>query len=281
MDKEDKEIEGPDLAREQQWEEAQVERHEEEELPEAVTDTVRDVSFEMRSRMFDALRLILAGEQVNVTLFYLPQREAHALEALQAAVTGNDSMGEFVYAEDRKALLEQSLAVLQQNLTYGDTAQIAELQSKFDAMSAQVGELRDQLSIKEDAQEDLEEWHNARMLEHVGEAGDRDDKPKPDADVSTLAGEERPVAVWKSALAEGGPEAQHPAKPSTLAGEPRPVPAWKSALAEGGPEAKHPAKPSSLYEDRDLPPGEVTGMHDGAPQRRIVKAKPTDAKKDA
>jgi hypothetical protein len=273
MDKEDKEIEGPDLAREQQWEEAQVERHEEEELPVAVTDTVRDASFEMRSRMFDALRLILAGETVNVTLFYLPQREAHALEALQAAVTGNDSMGEFVYAEDRKALLEQSLAVLQQNLTYGDTAQISELQSKFDAMSTQVGELRDQLSVKEDAQEDLEEWHNARMLEHVADTGDKDDKPdaKPKADAGLVDF----IAEALFAMAEVSNT-----KASTLAGEERPEPGWKSALADGGPEAQHPPKKSSLYDDGDLPAPDVKGMHDPVPQRRIVKPKPTDTKKD-
>jgi hypothetical protein len=274
MDKADKEIEGPDLAREQQWEEAQVERHEEEELPEAVTETVRDVSFEMRSRMFDALRLILAGEKVNVTLFYLPQREAHALEALQTAVTGNDSMGEFVYAEDRKALLEQSLAVLQQNLTYGDTEQISELQSKFDSMSTQVGDLRDTLSVKEDAQEDLEEWHNARMLEHgTADAGDKDDKPdakpKPDAGLVDFIAE----ALFAMAEVSGS-------KSSTLAGEERPEPAWRSALSDGGPEAKHPPKKSSLYDEADLPAADVQGMHDPAPQRRVVKPKPTDLKKD-
>lgn len=272
MDKADKEIEGPDLAREQVWEEAQVERHEEEELPEAVTDTVRDASFEMRSRMFDALRLVLAGEQVNVTLFYLPQREAHALEALQAAVSGNDSMGEFVYAEDRKALLEQSLAVLQQNLTYGDPAQISELQSKFDAMSDQVGELRDQLSIKEDSQEDLEEWHNARQHGRDGEAGDTDDKPKP-AEPKPDAGLVDFIAEALVAMAEVSTT-----KASTLAGEERASGAWKSSLFDG-PEAQHPEKKSSLYDDSDLPPAEATEMHDPAPQRRVIKPKPLDAKK--
>src|SRR5690349_6216666 len=126
MDKEDKELEGPELARDQQHEQALTEQHEQEELPEAVTETVRDTGFDHRSRLFDALRLILAGEAVNVSLFYLPQREQHALEALQAAVHGSDSVGEFVFAEDRRALLEQSLAVLQQNLTYGEPAQLAE-----------------------------------------------------------------------------------------------------------------------------------------------------------
>ena len=270
MEKEDKEIEGPDLAREQQFEAARTEAHEQEELPEAVTETVRDQSFEMRSRLFDALRLILAGEQVNVTLFYLPQREAHALEALQAAVTGNDSMGEFVYGEDRKALLEQSLAVLQQNLTYGQPEQIAELQSKFDEMSTQVGELREQLSIKEDAQEDLEEWHNARMLEQGADEGDKDDKPEPKPDPGLVDF----IAEALFAMAEVAPT-----KASTLAGEERPVPAWRSALSEGGPEAKHPPKRSSLYDDADLPSSDVEGMHDPAPQRRVVKPKPVDVPK--
>jgi hypothetical protein len=269
MEKADKELEGPDLAREQQFEASQTERHEEEELPEAVTETVRDKSFDTRSRLFDALRLILAGEQVNVTLFYLPQRETHALEALQAAVTGNDSMGEFVYAEDRSALLEQALAVLQQNITYGEPSQIAELQSKFDSMSEQVGELREQLSSKEDAQEDLEEWHNARQREVIaGDAGELDDKPKPDGGLVDF------LAEALVAMAEVSNT-----KASTLAGEERPLPGWQSALAEGGPEAEHPPKKSSLYDDDDLPATDVKGMHDPAPQRRVIKPKPPSSSK--
>lgn len=268
MEKEDKELEGPDLARDQQFEASQTEAHEEEELPEAVTETVRDVSFDTRSRLFDALRLILAGEQVNVTLFYLPQREAHALEALQAAVTGNDSMGEFVFAEDRKALLEQSLAVLQQNITYGDPAQIAELQSKFDAMTEQVGELRAQLLSLEDAQEEIEDFHAAHERGVVDE-GERDDDNKPDDKANPDAGLVDFIAEALVAMAEVAPT-----KTSTLAGEERPVVKPPSSLETGGPEAKHEPRRSSLYDEADLPPAPSSGMHDPSPQRRTVKPLP-------
>src|SRR5205085_856871 len=132
---------------------------EQEQLPEIAGEEQRDAGFESRSRLLDALQLLLAGEEVNIALLYLPQRETHALEALQAAVTGSDTMGEFVFAEDRRSLLEQSLAVLQQNLTYGDPAQISALQNKFDGLVGQVGDLRARLVNLEDAQEEIEEWH--------------------------------------------------------------------------------------------------------------------------
>ena len=236
MDKADKELEGQDLARDQQFEAARTEAHEQEELPEAVTETVRDTAFDHRSRLFDALRLILAGEQVNVTLFYLPQREAHALEALQAAVTGADSMGEFVFAEDRRALLEQSLAVLQQNLTYGEPSQLAELQSKFDDMTAQVGELRGRLVNLEDAQEDIEEWHIARQHGIDPETADKpaDDKP---ADEGLVA--------------------------------------FVSTLSDG-PEVTHEPKKSSLYDEDEPQIAAPSAMHDLSPQRRVARTPDPD-----
>ncbi len=144
---EDKELEGPDLEREERLEEetsAQHAEEEEEELPVmGGGEELRDVELDHRSRLFEALRLILAEEEVTVSLLYLPQRETHALEALQAAVSGQDSVGEFVFAEDRRSLLEQALAVLQQNVTYGEPEQIAELHGKFDELSGRLAEIRE------------------------------------------------------------------------------------------------------------------------------------------
>lgn len=304
MRAEELELEGPDLEHEQRVESSHREAHEEEELPvEGVGEEIRDTGFEHRSRLFDALRLILAREQVNLTLLYLPQRETLALEALQAAVTGADAVGEFVFAEDRRILLEQALAVLQQNLTSGDPAQLAELQSRFDAMTAQVGELRERLVDLEDAQEELDEFHNAarKRLGADDAAGDKDDQPKPDAttplvDVlaaqlgSTLADgpEVAPAPKPPSSLSTGPAVAERPAPPSTLAaGGPEAVPAPKrSSLSDGpevvdaparsslsdGPEAVAPPKRSSLYDEADArAAGTATATHDPAPQRRAVK----------
>ncbi len=236
MRAEDKELEGPDLEREQRVEASHREEHDEEQLPVDVTETVRDTSFEQRSQLMDALRLILAGEKVNVSLFYLPQREAQALETLQTAVTGADSMGEFVFAEDRRGLLEQALAVLQQNIVYGEPSQMAELQSKFDSMTEQVGELRGQLSSLEDSQEERDEFHIAARHGYgppSGEAGDTADKPAPAAD-------------------EG-------------------LGAFVSTLMDGGPEAVHAARKSSLYDEDELPAPPRAAMHDPSPQRRVAK----------
>ncbi|MDQ3369083.1 MAG: hypothetical protein M3680_26970, partial [Myxococcota bacterium] len=176
MRAEDKQLEGQDLEREQRVEASR--EHEVEELPAFAGEAVRDAGFEHRSRLFDALQLILAGERINVSLLYLPQRETHALEALQTAVTGHDSMGEFIYAEDRHSLLEQALAVMQRNLTYGDAAQLATLQSKFDVLTSQVGELRETLGSLEDAQEEREEFHQAARPGAAG-ATDAAANPQP------------------------------------------------------------------------------------------------------
>jgi hypothetical protein len=196
---EDKQLEGQDLEREQRIEASRA--HAPEELPAFAGEEVRDVGLDHRSRLLEALQLVLAGEQLDLTLLYLPQRETHALEALRTAVGGRDNLGDFVFAEDRRSLLEQALAVLQQNLTYGEPSQRAALQSKFEALTAQVGELRATLADLEDAQEERDEFHQAAK---PGAAGETDDPapPKPGAQDdatkvsdASLDGPERPPRV--------------------------------------------------------------------------------------
>lgn len=230
---EDKELEGPELEREQRVESAAQER-EEAPLPVLAGDEIRDVGLEHRSRVLDALQLILAREQVNLGLLYLPARETQALEALQAAVTGADSVGEFVFAEDRRSLLEQALAVLQQNVTHGEPAQVAELQSRFTELTDRVTTLRDELENLEDSQEERDEWHIAARWGYGpggSAAPDTTDKPKPGADGDARL---------------DGPEREQPAKVSTLAGpgpaiEKLPAPTTLGDDAEiAAAAAKHP-----------------------------------------
>jgi hypothetical protein len=293
VEREDKQLEGPELARDQAFEQSQREEHDEEQLPELVTEEVRDEGFENRSRLFDALQLILAREHVNISLLYLPKRETVALEALQEAVIGSDTMGEFVFAEDRRMLLEQALAVLQQNLTYGDPKQVAELQNKYCALTGQIAELRGALTDLEDAQEEMEEFHAAHQRGTAGELDD-DEKPKK-ADPGLVDF----LAEALFAMAEVRPEA-----PSSLSHGPerKAPPAWKSTLE--GAAIETPAPASSLYGERPEPPkqpstldgpalpekpkpkstlGDVveqalSGKHDPAPQTRLVK-KPEEPKK--
>jgi hypothetical protein len=297
---EEKQLEGPDLAKEQRLE-SELEA-EQEQLPEVASENVQDIAFDHRSRLFDALRLILDGEKVSVSLLYLPQRETLALEALQAAVNGSDSVGEFVFAEDRRALLEQSLAVLQQNLTYGEPSILSDLQNKFDALTEQVGELRERLVNLEDAQEEIDEFHQAARHREDDTDDKPEDKPKADpglvdfiaealyamADVSpsktsTLAGEERKQEPKKpSSLVHGpdkkeapklpsmleGPDAkQSPKPPSSLTGaELKEAPKPPTTLV--GPEVQAtPKPPSQLIAAQQ---GGPTSTYDPTPQRRQV-----------
>jgi hypothetical protein len=249
MRAEDKQLEGPELEREHRVEQSRQEAHEEEELPVLAGEQVRDVELDHRSRLLDALQLILAREQVTLSLLYLPRRETQALEFLQTAVTGHDPIGEFVFAEDRQSMLEQALAVLQQNLTYGDPAQLAELHGKFDAMTGRVAALRSELVNLENAQQELIEGRDRGMQHETDEA----DKPKPKpeelddvtAGGSTLTGPERaPEPTPPSTLT--GPERPEERKPpSTLTGPERPAePRPPSTL--GGPERSATTAPSTL-----------------------------------
>lgn len=259
---EDKELEGPDLEREQGLEELSDETHEHDrELPQLAGPEVVDTELVHRSRMFDALQAILAGENLAIPMLYLPQRETRALEALQAAVTGRDrSMNTFLFAEDRQALLEQALAVLQQNLTHGDAETLAVLSTKYDELTEHVADLRHQLLDLEDAQDDLIEQKQPRELakpdatdtddtDTSAEPGfleaalDELDRPRP----STLTGPDLPEVAKPASTLDGSEDLDVAPRPTSLTGPDLPAPAAHvSALDAPGPEAAPPAYVSTL-----------------------------------
>ncbi len=180
---EDKALEGLELERAQRLE-VEDAKQAEAELPVLAGEEVRDLELEHRGRLFAAIQRILAREQLTVSLLHLPQREANALEFLQSAVTGRSvNLGEFIYAEDRSAMLEQALAVLQQNLTHGSSAELAALHAKFEALTSQVSELRGQLHDLEDAQDDLIE-QKARPEKAETDASDDPDHDDADEQVT-------------------------------------------------------------------------------------------------
>ncbi|MEJ7598650.1 MAG: hypothetical protein WKG01_12140 [Kofleriaceae bacterium] len=236
MRAEDKELEGPELEREVGLEQEGA-KQEEEELPMIAGEQVVDLELAHRGRLFDAIQLILGKQNVNVSLLYLPQREAQALEFLQTAVTGRDSMYEFVFAEDRKVLLEQALAVLQANLTHGDQAQLSELHAKFDQLSTRVGELRAELVNLEDAQEDLFDEKKQTLEETTDEGDDEGDGDQPPAEPEAITDF---IAAALNAMAEVTPSSV-PAIPASLSGPeaPDPAPAVTTLV---GPEL--PAAPA-------------------------------------
>jgi len=213
---EEKELEGPELEREVGLEEQEVEQ-EAEEMPILVGEESVDLELLHRGKLFDAIQLILANEKVNVSLLYLPQREAHALEFLQAAVTGSDSMGEFVFAEDRQVLLEQALAILQANVTHGDQSQLGELHAKFEELSTRVGELRAQLLNLEDAQDDLFDEKRQYYEEQATDA-EADDVEAPETEPEPQDSITDFIAAALHALADVAPEREPQAPKSTLAG---------------------------------------------------------------
>ncbi len=260
---EDKELEGPELEREQRLETLESETlhgERDKELPEHAGPEVQDLELEHRSRVLDAVQGILARQNLSIPMLYLPQRETRALEALQAAVDGRDrSMNTFVFAEDRGALLEQALAVLQQNLTQGDAGTLAALHSKYEELVGNVAELRDELYGLEDAQDDLLDLDEHQIKSRRGAPDTTDDDVEPDSVTgfiasalnalasvaqvegeqpfrSTLVGPDLPE-VEKAPSTLEGPELKVEARTSSLGGDPLPEkPAHRSVLDAPGPE---------------------------------------------
>jgi hypothetical protein len=226
MDLEEKKLEGAELARDVELEEVVEGPEEETELPVIAGEEVHDIELAHRGRLFDAMQLILAGDKVSVSALYLPQRETEALEFLQTAVSGKDTLGMFVYAEDRASLFEQALAVLQENITHGNAEEIAQLEAKYGAMSDQVSELRHQLSELAEAQDDEE-----RLREDHKDKADDDKPPQdkpPDAETKPVEGladylrgpEISDKSPHVSTLDKGGPEAPPLADHVSTLGEP-------------------------------------------------------------
>jgi hypothetical protein len=186
MQLEDKQLEGPELEREQQLETLEEGEAKETELPVLAGVEVRDAELLHRGRLFDAMQAILAGNELGIGKLYLPQRETEALEFLQAAMTGRDSLGRFVFAEDRATLLEQALAVLQENLTHGDAEQLATLETRYAEMTEHVAVLREQLDSLEEAQDD-EGFFFHKDVEGGAQADEPPDEPETDAKPEPLA----------------------------------------------------------------------------------------------
>lgn len=240
MRAEDKELDGPDLERQQRLAESELERQDEEELPERLADEQRDLARDERERLIAAIDAILAREHVVVDMLALPEHELRALEGLQAAVEGRDAkLHQFVYASDRRDLLEQALAVLQPNLAYDD--------AKLAGLVERVGDLRHSLLELEDSQDELLAKREAAAIAKA--AGDA---PKPD--------EVDPDAP-KPASTLYGPEVAEPPRPATTL---------------VGPEQPEPAKPptSLIGPEEPAPPAAVTTLGD---PEELAAAQPQEA----
>jgi hypothetical protein len=207
---EDKQVDGPDL-------EQAEERKRENELVEEKSDELHDLDGqrertldkEASSAVLAAMKSILAGEQIVLNDLELDKRHQIALEALKTAVEGKDQqLARFVYAEDRRTLLEQALAVLQPELTSLD-----HFSAEFEELLKNVGTLREKLDVLEDSEEELVE---GRFSDTAKAETDSDDKPDEDDGndkKNRKKGEDDDTSLT-------GPPRKLPAKPVTTLGDP-------------------------------------------------------------
>jgi hypothetical protein len=248
---EEKEVDDYEVARETRFEE--VGEADREALP--AIELATDVELEHRNDLIGAIRAIFAGQSVQLTELGLPDRELIALDYLQSAVTGRDRRyHSFTYADDRKDMLEQSLAVIEPVLATGE-----EIGGLVD-ITDRVSELRSQLSNLEDAQDEL--LVDEEVL--ANSTIDTTDKPAPLDGPALPDKVPQPPTVYGPAIADQVPP------PTTLLGGPelpdkKPVPTTvtgpaiaetpkpKSTLFEG-PEAVAAAKGTTSLVDPADPP---------------------------
>jgi hypothetical protein len=239
---EEKEVDGSELAREERLQETELESEEEEEVPELVEEEARALATGQRELLFEAMRAIMERRTFVVNDLALPAHEKLALEAFKAAVDGRDAkLGKFLYAEDRAALLEQALAVLQPNFTYDSQDLLV--------MIAKVGTLRAKLTNLGDAQDELMDAN--AQVGIVKADDDKDDDEAEDGEKkSTLSEgpevveEKKPSMFDEDAEAQPTPQPQPKPKPQPKQ-EPKPQPQPQAdaepaaeAAAEGEAEAK-------------------------------------------
>jgi hypothetical protein len=232
----ERQVDGDELEQERQREKSPLEEKRTDDLAGIGGDELRSVGHQRHDALLDVMRSILDDETINLHQLGLPQREVRALEAMQVAVTGKSAdKHQFVYAEDRRTMLEQALAVLQPDLISHEAEVVSELQEQLTALTDKVTELRDQLLNLEDGQDDV-----LGMVpeEKKAEDADSDDEPE-DADAdkkdSTLYGPERKEAK-KPATTLTGPEVKHEKQPTTLT----------------GPEVKHEKQATTLGDAKEI-----------------------------
>jgi hypothetical protein len=257
VQREAKLVDGPDAAHAELMQREDIQRRSDEELPETFDVALAGASLPLRAQLLGVVRMILAREDLDMTQLTLPTLEREALIALKVAVEGKShDLGSFVYAQDRRDLLERALAVLQPDISEADLGTARELQAQFDDLVQRVGELREHLGSLEDAQGEIETRALAAVMEEG--AADTSDKPKPkpsDPDAprppTTLTGPERPEPA-RPPTTLTGPERPEPGRPpTTLTGPERPEPARPPTTLTGPELAPEEAAPSTLDGEHD------------------------------
>jgi hypothetical protein len=234
---EDKEVDGHELKRAQRLEHNELETKRDDLLPAPALDQVRELARVQRGELLATIQAIFARDRVILDTLRFPQHELRALAALKTAVDGRDlELSQFVYASDRKELLEQALAVLQPNLELRDASYLR--------LVRDVQKLRDTLARREAAQDELEDFHARKHIEHAAGVDDKDDSDDK-GDAGERRGEDVEQALQASTL-YGAEHAAVPATPSTLFGDAAtPSPPLPSTLYGDAPPSS-PPPPSTL-----------------------------------
>jgi hypothetical protein len=254
VDRKDKIIESREAAHaELQQREERQRKDGKDSLPAPAVEAIQEASRQQRMQLLGAIRMILGQERLDIRELRMPQRETQALEALQAAVQGRSSQLQFVFASDRRDLLEGALAVLQPDLTRTDDKTARELHAQLDDLSERLADLRHRLSALEDAQEEPVRHHEA---DRIVTAPPEDSKPSdPDAPrpPTTLTGPELP-AEKPVPTTLTGPElpAEKPA-PTTLTGPELPEQAPVPSTLTGPELPEAPPAPSTLGSEGAAP----------------------------
>lgn len=143
----------------------------------------------------EVARAMLAGERVELDqLAELSDDERAALEFLEQVVRGRNVADGFMYAEERLEGLNQVLAQLQPLLSVGGVHQV--LNDSLAEVVDGFAELRDRLTLLEDAQEEV--FHEPEKKK-PGEDDDDDDGGDDDAEADADADVEKAPArstVW-------------------------------------------------------------------------------------
>jgi hypothetical protein len=149
-----------------------------------------------RADMFTLMREILDGNTHTHQANLAPLHQK-AIDLLQGAVSGRHPRDQtFIFAEDRRMMLEQSLAALQPMLAMGQfsmSLEAASLTDSFQRLVGDVNSLRHTLSKLEATQEEVEAKPVAKLAksdsdddEEDDDAADDDDEAADEAD-ATLA----------------------------------------------------------------------------------------------
>jgi len=271
---EDKLVDGLEAAHAESRQREDIEDRGEETLPEPILEAMASASLERSAHLLGAVRILLDGQSLDIGALQMSTTETVALEALQVATTGRGALGEFVYAEDRRDLLERALAVLQPDLSRADNQTARELNAQIADLASRVGEIRETLSALEDAQDEAENEHRA-VPEQASDPGDKP-KPKPtpepsDPDAprppSTLAGpgpDVPPAPPAPTTLT--GKDVAEPAKPPTTLVGPEFAERPRPATSLVGPELAPEPAPATTLTGAELAPEPRPASSLGAPE---------------